>query len=176
MTTFWLTGRTGFVFSPSYPDYETEEEPYIFPRREIGGCSSFNNTTLAAMIAMQNSKLGWNRESTLSLARPKEGHSSILKRLVERAKNTETSIPAYFTPANGVSFGTINPLTRPIERYSQESGRSQASNRFRRKMLTQNLTRHNHDSNGRMHGWNGRIAFDDEDIVVRKRSTSLPDG
>lgn len=76
---------------------------------------------------------GLNRESTLSLARPKEGHSSILKRLVERAKNTvsafifhnhhqissqEPVIPAYFTPSNGVSFGTTNPLVRPVEKSS----------------------------------------------------------
>ncbi|GMR36337.1 hypothetical protein PMAYCL1PPCAC_06532 [Pristionchus mayeri] len=174
MTTFWLTGRRGFVFSPSHPDYDGEDEPDIFPRREIGGGSSFNNTTSVAMRAMQTaSKLGLNRESTLSLARPKEGHSSILKRLVERAKNTEPSIPAYFTPSNGVSFGTTNPLTKPVERTSP---RANPSNRFRRKTLTPKLTRHQHENGLERHGSNGRIAFEDEEIVVRKRSTSLPDG
>lgn len=35
MTTFWLTGRKGFVFSPSHPDYDCEDEPDIFPRRYV---------------------------------------------------------------------------------------------------------------------------------------------
>ncbi|WKX96385.1 hypothetical protein Q1695_012659 [Nippostrongylus brasiliensis] len=165
MTTYWLLDAEGYEFSDD-EELRGEEPslaPEIFPR----------NSTFRTI---RGSGFALNRESTISLSTQKD--QSFLKRFIGTVRPStqanESQSSAFYSAMNGgvVSMGnSYKELPSVHEEDSpsilrQSGGHQSRSIRRPPFSSTRNCFQHV-----------GRASFPTEnDVVLRKRSTSLPDG
>ncbi|KAK6044254.1 hypothetical protein COOONC_18241 [Cooperia oncophora] len=167
MTTYWLLDAEGYEFSDDEESREEEPSlaPEIFPR----------NSTFRTM---RGSGFALNRDSTISLSAQKD--QSFLKRFIgtvrQPAQTNDSQTSAFFSAMNGgvVSMGnsykelpSVNEEESPGVSVPRVSCTHQSrSTRWPPFSSTRNCSQHA-----------GRASFPtDNDVALRKRSTSLPDG
>ncbi|EYC01466.1 hypothetical protein Y032_0107g3818 [Ancylostoma ceylanicum] len=166
MTTYWLVDAEGYEFSD---DDEQREEPSLAP--EIFPRNSTFRTIRGSGFAL-------NRESTVSLSTQKD--QSFLKRFIGTVRPTtqtnDTQSSAFYSAVNGgvVSMGnSYKELPSVHEEDSPSVSRqpaacTQHSRSVRRPPFSSTRNCYQHVS---------RSSFPTEnDVALRKRSTSLPDG
>lgn len=167
MTTYWLMDAEGYEFSD---DEELREEepslaPEIFPR----------NSTFRTI---RGSGFALNRESTISLSTQKD--QSFLKRFIGTVRPAtqanESQSNAFYSAVNGgvVSMGnSYKELPSVHEEDSPGASRQPVACTHQ----SRTIRRPPFSSTRNCYQHLGRASFPSEnDVVLRKRSTSLPDG
>ncbi|CAI5441250.1 unnamed protein product [Caenorhabditis angaria] len=154
MTTYWLNGRSGYTFD-DLEDMKQDKDAEIFPRQH--------------KIRMdRGSNWGINRDSTLSLAGEK---GSFMKRGSGLTKNLDV---CYYNSTNG-GFASIGTSNREMPSVCEDDGESI------QQPIRQNSRKRSSTSRGfaTSRNFNSTISnaqIEHEPLVMRKRSTSLPDG
>ncbi|KAK6738822.1 hypothetical protein RB195_020741 [Necator americanus] len=165
MTTYWLLDAEGYEFSDD--DDEQREEPSLAP--EIFPRNSTFRTIRGSGFAL-------NRESTVSLSTQKD--QSFLKRFIgtvrPSAQANDSQSSAFYSALNGgvVSMGNSYKELPSVHEEDSPNASRQANNYNHR-----SVRRPPFSSTRNCYQHVNRSSFPtDSDVVLRKRSTSLPDG
>ncbi|VDM67394.1 unnamed protein product, partial [Strongylus vulgaris] len=169
MTTYWLLDAEGYEFSDD--DEEREEPtlaPEIFPR----------NSTFRTI---RGSGFGLNRESTVSLSTQKD--QSFLKRIIGTVRpstqtNTDLQSNAFYSAMNGGVVSMGNSYKELPSVHEEDSpGTTLQNDATSHRTFSRSIRRPPFSSTRNCFQPASRSSFPNEnDVVLRKRSTSLPDG